>query len=112
LLAKTRQKIPISPFASVGFYRQGSFPSLDAANRLVNATLSRNRATVEEVVNGTLRRAFLTTIFSSQTGIEAFRSSSRSQPYIRDTFGVGVYIVHDPNSGKGFRVVTAYPRND
>ncbi|WP_274531968.1 hypothetical protein [Nitratireductor pacificus] len=34
------------------------------------------------------------------------------QPYLRDTYGVGVYIVHDDKVRKGLRVHTAYPRNE
>jgi hypothetical protein len=92
-------------------YRDGSFGSVQAANRLVNATLSRNSATVEQVALGLKRDAFLIATFQSKTGIEAFRSSSRAQPYIRDTFGVGVYIVQDTNGERGFRVATAFPMN-
>ena len=92
--------------------RAGSFPSLVAANKLVNATLARNRIIVDEVASGRLSNAFVTATFSSKTGIEAFRATPRSNPYLRDTFGVGVDIVHDPSAKNGFRVITAYPRNE
>jgi hypothetical protein len=93
-------------------YRDGSFSSLQAANRLVNSTLSRNSVIVAHVASGAMAEAFVTATFSSQTGVEAYRPSAYSEPYIRDTFGVGVYIVHDQGIERGFRVISAYPRND
>lgn len=31
---------------------------------------------------------------------------------MRTTYGVGVFIVHDTGAPRGYRVITAYPRND
>lgn len=93
--------------------RAGSFPSLDAATRLVNSTLSQNTAIVDLVASGQIRtRQFITGRFSSPTGIEAHRNSPRSSPYIRTTYGVAAVIRHAPNLPGGFLLVTAYPRND
>jgi hypothetical protein len=92
--------------------RWGSFPSLEAANKLVNSTLSQNEAIVERVASGRISRAFLTAQFGSQTGIEAYASGPRAQPYVRDTYGVGVEIRADRRAIRGFRVHSAYPRND
>jgi len=92
--------------------RWGAFPSLEAANRLVNAALSQNQQLVEIVASGRLQRDLITAQFSSRTGIEAYAPSIRAQHYIRDTYGVGVVIVHDPRSRNGFTVQTAYPRQD
>jgi hypothetical protein len=92
--------------------RWGSFPSLEAANRLVNSALAQNQQLVEMVASGRLQREFITAQFSSRTGIEAYAPSIRAQHYIRDTYGVGVVIVHDPRSRNGFTVQTAYPRQD
>ncbi|MCC6271226.1 MAG: hypothetical protein IT190_08110 [Microbacteriaceae bacterium] len=91
--------------------RSGSFASLEAANKLVNATLARNRAIVDGVVNGTLSERRVEAFFGSPTGIEAYASTIRSQPRIRETYGVGVYIRQDPAAERGYRVITAYPRN-
>ena len=68
--------------------------------------------TVDEVIRGDREGAFVTKEFASKTGIEAYRSSpdSKTQPIIRDTFSVGVFIVRDPIATAGFRVITAYPR--
>jgi hypothetical protein len=113
LLGRVRgERAPLGPFAEIRIYRAGSFPSLAAATKLVNATLARNRTTVDMVANGALPTAFLRATFRSQTGIEAFQEGAFSQPYVRDTFGVGVRIVHDAGRRNGFRIVTAYPRND
>jgi hypothetical protein len=93
--------------------RAGSFPSLDAATRLINSTLSQNTAIVGLVASGQIRtQQFITGQFSSPTGMEAYRNSARSSPYIRTTYGVGVVIQHAPNLPGGFLLVTAYPRND
>lgn len=91
--------------------RSGSFPSLEAANKLVNSTLARNRDIVDGVVSGTLSERRVEAFFGSPTGIEAYASTIRSQPRIRETYGVGVYIRRDPAVGRGYRVITAYPRN-
>jgi CDI toxin RNase A-like protein len=78
----------------------------------VNATLARNPAVVEKVASGLSTRELVTAIFASKTGIEAYRPSEHAEPYLRDTYGVGVVIVHDPSSAKGYLILTAYPRND
>ncbi len=89
----------------------GSFNSLAAATALVNSTLSQNRDMVDRVAKGLQERAFVHASFGSVTGKEAHLSRIHSQPYIRSTFGVGVVIIHDPQSPRGFRVQSAYPRN-
>ncbi|MGZ5822472.1 MAG: RNase A-like domain-containing protein [Hyphomicrobium sp.] len=91
--------------------RSGSFPSLEAANKLVNSTLARNRAIVDGVARGMLPEQRIDSFFGSVTGIEAYASTIRSQPRIRETYGVGVYIRRDPSVSRGYRVITAYPRN-
>jgi len=110
-------------FVSRGRYRAGSFPSIEAANKLVNSTLAQNLAIVDQVASGAiLDRVFVTATFRTKTGIEAFLPVSERRRwflpskiasiYIRDTYGVGVVIYHDPTAKNGFRVLTAYPRND
>jgi hypothetical protein len=54
---------------------------------------------------------FLTARFGYKTGREAFRPDRNSEPYLRDTYEVGVLIEHDRRIGRGYRVYTAYPRN-
>lgn len=112
LRARVAAGIRRSLFYSRILYRDGSFPSLAAATKLVNATLARNRAVMEKVAAGKMQDAFVTASFSSQTGIEAFKPSPYAQPYLRPTYGVGVYIIHDRRRPNGFRVQTAYPREE
>ena len=112
LMTRARQRFPMGMFQLVT-WRAGSFSSLSTATRLVNATLSRNRSVVEQVGSGAFRgRTFIKSTFKSKTGIEAYRRSSTSQPFMRDTFGVAVTIIHDPRQPAGFRVISAYPRSD
>jgi hypothetical protein len=74
--------------------------------------LARNQAIVDQVASGVLADAFITAVFSTKTGVEAFLPSLNASAYLRDTYGVGVLIVHDPTARNGYRIVTAYPRND
>lgn len=98
-------------FSAIG-RRESSFASVEAANDFVNRTLERNTSAVDLVAGGRVGEEFVTTRFGYVTGREAFRPSPDSEPYMRDTFGVGVLIRHDPRSERGYRVITAYPRND
>lgn len=87
----------------------GTFPSLDAANRLVNATIAANRDQVEAVESGVSGGAQIELQSSAPTGTEAFAPSLRSQPYIRDTYATRVIIARDPSSDRGWRIETAFP---
>jgi hypothetical protein len=89
----------------------GSFSSLEAANKLVNATVASNPAQVDLVTSGRSSRERLNASFDAPTGYEAYAKTERSQPYIRDTYDVRVIIVPDGRAEKGFRVDTAYPGN-
>jgi hypothetical protein len=89
----------------------GSFSSLEAANKLVNATVARNPAKVDLVASGRSGRQELDARFDAPTGYEAYARTERSQPYIRDTYDVRVIIVRDSRAAKGFRVDTAFPGN-
>ncbi len=91
--------------------RHGSFPSVEAATKLVSSTLARNCEIVDRVARGELDDAFITAEFGSRTGREAFRPAENSEPYLRDTNGVGVFLVHDPEESSGFTIISAYPRN-
>jgi hypothetical protein len=92
--------------------KESSFPSLEAANKLVNSTIARNPDKVDKVVNGLSAKEDLDAVFGSPTGSEAYAATERSQPYIRETYGVRVVIVRDQRSEKGDRVETAFPRNE
>ena len=56
--------------------REGSFPSVAAATRLVNSTLAQNSARVARVASGVEPDAFVTAQFASKTGIEAYSPSA------------------------------------
>jgi hypothetical protein len=64
------------------------------------------------VASGAVQKDFVTAVFASPTGIEAYARNVREEPRIRDTTGVGVSIAHDPRSKNGFTVISSYPRND
>lgn len=99
------------PIIIYGFRRDGSFESSETANDFVNRTIERNASEVDDVATGKEPEAFITSRFGSKTGREAY-TAGRLDPYMRTTYGVGVLIRHDPRSPRGYRVHTAYPRND
>lgn len=86
--------------------RHSTFPSLEAANSLVSATLSQGR----EVSPGVFYREF-----SSPTGTAAVRRDMipliRPQGRVNFEDAYGVLVVTRPDQGMpgGFRVQTAYP---
>lgn len=90
----------------------GSFSSIEAANKLVNSTLAQNRAIVDQVAAGLRHDAVVHAQFGSVTGIEAVGPNIRSEVYFRQTDGVGVRILHDPSSRRGYFVDTAFPSNN
>lgn len=108
-VARPRLRLPI---ASLFRWRHGSFPSLEAAQKLTNSNLAQNSDIVFEVSIGKRSKAFITSEFSSPTGTEAYRTTRRlSSPVrVRETFGVGTVIVHAPEMPDGFLIVTSYPR--
>ena len=91
-------------------FRSGSFTSLEVANKLVNATIAANQGKVDQVVIDRYPRAELDHDFPTPTGSEAYMRNERSQAVMRDTYSVRVVIVPD-SSEKGYRVLTAFPRN-
>jgi hypothetical protein len=102
---------------NVGYYsilrrRNGTFSSLEAANKLVRSALAQNRERVELVASGAVDDDFIKATFSSPTGREAYATSDMSEPYMRVTYGVGVSIVHNPKARRGYSIISAYPRND
>ncbi|WP_292510652.1 RNase A-like domain-containing protein [Methylobacterium sp.] len=111
LLARVRASKLTFPVVIFGLRRDGSFESIESANDFVNRTLEENASEVALVASGKEKKAFLKTRFGYKTGREAY-TAGRLDPYMRNTYGVGVYILHDPHGKNGFRVYTAYPRND
>jgi hypothetical protein len=91
--------------------RVGSFPSLEAATKLVSSTLAKNQDIVDRVASGELDDAFITAEFDTKTGREAYAPTEYSEVYLRDTHGVAVLIVHDDTVERGFTIWTAYPRD-
>jgi hypothetical protein len=112
LLETLRQKRIVGLFGSIVGQREGSFDSYESANNFVNRTLELNKADVDLVASGVRYDNFITHRFGSVTGREAYRENANAEPYLRNTYSVGVYIVRDTSSDRGFRVHTAYPRND
>lgn len=91
--------------------RIGSFTDMAAANRLVNATLLRNRDRVDRVAEGKSSLEELDAIFEEPTGKEAFAPDEQTDARIRLTWGVRVVIVNDHRTWRGYHVITAFPRN-
>jgi Bacterial CdiA-CT RNAse A domain len=89
--------------------KEGSFTSIEAANKLVNSTIARNAGKVQAVASGAMGGAQLEAQFKSPTGYEAYAATERSRAYIRPTNGVYVVIARDSGAAKGYRVLTAYP---
>jgi hypothetical protein len=96
-----------------GDTRASSFPSLDAANKLVNSTLAQSQSIVDTVVNGQiLGPKRINAIFGSPTGREAYTNrpwDSSASIFFRDTFGAAVVIIRNQKVKKGYSVITAFP---
>ncbi|MCD2177799.1 RNase A-like domain-containing protein [Rhizobium sp. C1] len=92
--------------------RNGSFDSDRDATYYVNDVTASNAEIVRQVASGAIKDEFITKRYGFRTGIEAYRDTPYSEPLIRQTYGVGVHIVHDPRRQNGSYVNTAYPRND
>jgi len=109
LIAQAQENFDRNPNARDS--RSGSFPSLESATKLVNSTLAQNRDILDRVAAGELPRTIVFAQFNSVTGVEAVIPRIHSQPYFRETYGVGVMVVHDPFSSLGYRVLSAFPSN-
>jgi hypothetical protein len=96
-----------------GVLRAGSFSSLAAANALTSATLAENSDIVDAVAAGKSgrRSQFVSAVFGSATGREAYANTTNQSVRMRTTFGVGVWVQYAPEIPKGYVVVTAYPRS-
>jgi hypothetical protein len=91
--------------------RESSFNSLEAANKLVNVTISEHPDQVNRVVSGLSPKETLHSEFKSPTGFEAYAKNETSHIILSDTYAVRVVIVPDGRVAKGFRVDTAFPTN-
>jgi hypothetical protein len=88
----------------------GSFTSLESANKLVSSTIAQNQSVSDRVARGELPQAFFTARFTSPTGYEAYLPTRHAEPYMRETYGVSVFIIRDMRADKGWRIHSAYPR--
>jgi hypothetical protein len=70
-----------------------------------------NAREVEAVVSGRAPAATLRASFDTPTGKEAYARTERSEPVMRETYGVAVPIIRDPSSERGYRILSAYPTN-
>ncbi len=90
--------------------RAGSFPSIHAANKLVNSVIARNFRTVEDVISGRItRRIRFDASFESATGREAYSLDPwkrNATIFFRDTFGGDVPV----NVEKGGAALLALSR--
>jgi HK97 family phage portal protein len=109
-------RINIPLIGGAGEKRAGSFTSLEAANRLVNATLADpiNQQKIKSFVDGGFLRLlniqYLYKDFSSPTGYEMYGPAERA-PERRTTYSVAVRIRRAESLPKGYYVESAYPSN-
>ena len=98
-----------------GEKRAGSFPSLEAANKLVNSTIAQHIDKVQPYVDRRLLYSlpvlYVHADFSAPTGYEAYAPTDNQAPRIRDTYGVTVRLIRSPHSPKGYIVHSAWPTN-
>jgi hypothetical protein len=81
-------------------------------HRSLPARFCSRLLTVDLVASGKLDTDFIEYRFGSVTGFEVYRPDQDRDVFeTRKTYGVGVYIWHDANSPRGFRIRTAYPMN-
>jgi Bacterial CdiA-CT RNAse A domain len=111
LLDRVRTEKIRAGIFTIGLKRAGTFPSVEAAEKLVNLSISRNQDAVDRILSGTSQQEYIEEMFPSPTGREAYRKSDQSQPYMRDTYGVALWLGRDPSSPNGYIVRTAYPMN-
>ena len=89
----------------------GSYPSLEVANDFVNRLLQSHTDKVDLVAGGQLDEAWIEDRIGYPTGAEALLDAQRHFT-TRSTYNAGVLIVHDGRVPRGYRVKTAYPKND
>jgi hypothetical protein len=97
---------------SLPLMRDGSFDSIESARTFIREALEKNRDAVQRVAEGSEPDALLKSRFGYPTGREAVSIPKDTPIRMRTTYGVGIWIVHDRSTERGFRIITAYPRND
>jgi HK97 family phage portal protein len=109
-------RINIPGVGEGGLKRAGSFTSVEAANKLVNATISspenvtKIEASVRRDLLYMLPVLYVRKTFDAVTGKEAHGPEGKG-PDIRKTYSVEIRLVRSENSPKGFYVHSAYPFN-
>jgi len=82
----------------------------------VNSTLSQNRDKIDAFVGSQFPAfspfMFLFAEFDSPTGYEAYARNPRSQPVMRSTSSVTVFVRRSDRSDKGYYVESAWPMNE
>jgi hypothetical protein len=108
-----RSTIPTAPgIKLVGGPIESTFLSLESANDYVNRLLQKHQAEVDAVASGLYPTQWIEDRIGSPTGIQALIDANSLKVVTRRTFNVGVWLVHDDRSPRGYRVDTAYPKND
>jgi hypothetical protein len=106
---------PLSIYG-IGEKRYGSFPSLEAANKLVNSAISENQNKIDKFVKAEypfwLPELNLFKTFGSITGYESYAPSERRVPIIRDTNGIQVRLIRTNRTPKGYYINSAFPVNE
>ena len=110
ILQRVRREQYRAYLFSAGRRSDGTFSSFESANDFVSRTLEENKTDVDLVAEGIKDEIFITRRFGYPTGREAYMKGD-TESYIRNTYSVGVFIVNDPTRARGYRIVTAYPRN-
>jgi Bacterial CdiA-CT RNAse A domain len=101
-----------------GEKRAGSFTSLEAANKLVNSTMSspENVLKIQNFVGNTsvLRLPFQYVFknFKTPTGYEAYSPETGYQPIMRSTYGVTIRLQRSTSDPRGYYVHSAWPMNE
>lgn len=98
-------------FHVYGRQRHGFFASSEAANDFVSRALEKNSGKVDLMISGQKDGCFIKHRSGHIKGREAY-TNERTEPYLGSTYGVGVLVMRDQGSKRGYRVHTAYPRND
>jgi hypothetical protein len=91
---------------------ESTFRDPISANLYVNDVLLRNANDVDIVASGVYphNRAFLGN-FPTSTGWQSYSDDPADIPILRQVNNVLVVIRHDPLHPRGYRLITAYPRN-
>lgn len=94
-----------------GEVRAGSFETLDGANVFVDEALRSNADRVASVGSGLSPASAIYESFDRPTGREVVLDVMDRNVRFRTTYGVAVFIIHDPGRLRGYRIHTAYPMN-